>query len=223
MADKRKAKGSKPTGQRKSATQGTPSQAASDHDKADKENAVTSASQRPRPRPIKKSVPVLVPAHTERNNIFRRESDGDEGAAMAVEALLSIQKGNHFPPAATKARSSSPIEDIFQRVVPESTEDEMYASDGIEDAVVGGNLNDQDDTKSQSSDEDDGEHTDQLHELFDVPFEVPFENATRNLSGITSHTLFNEFLNAVAKRMETRLSLLARIAYIPSYISTVDS
>lgn len=66
------------------------------------------------------------------------------------------------------------------------------------------------------SDNVSGENTDQLP-LFDVPFEVPFEGATRNLSGITSHTSFNEFLSAVAKRMETRLSLLARIAYIPSY------
>ena len=54
-------------------------------------------------------------------------------------------------------------------------------------------------------------------EDFPIPFEVPFKSATRNLNGITSHTKFSEFLEAAAQRMETQLSLLASIAYVPSY------
>jgi hypothetical protein len=129
MADKRKAKGTKPTGQRKSATQGT------DNDVGDKENAVTSQAQaareRPRPRPIKKSTVRSVPEHVERN---RGKPDGDEGAAMAVEALLSIQKGKPFPAAnpATKARCLSPAvaEHILQQVVPGFEDlDDIYGTE----------------------------------------------------------------------------------------------
>jgi hypothetical protein len=86
-ADRRKVRGTKSTGQRKSARQG--------NDVPDKENSpnpVTSAGERPRPRPIKKST---VPEHAERNNTFRGESDRDEGAAMAVEALLSMNDTIH--------------------------------------------------------------------------------------------------------------------------------
>lgn len=39
----------------------------------------------------------------------------------------------------------------------------------------------------------------------------------RNLTGITSHTTFSAFLEALAERMNTRLSLLSRISYIASY------
>jgi hypothetical protein len=231
MADKRKAKGTKPsTGQRKSARQDNESAEVV----ADKENshAVTSASERPRPRPIKKS--------TVRENA--EGSEIDKGASMAVEALLSIRNGKPSPAIKFKARCSSPMEHTFQQVIPgcDSEYDwdrDISDSDGIENRVdISNNKKDPDDASNvKSSDEDgmrcttwsnifltvsyldNGEQTDQLHELFDVPFEVPFEGATRNLSGITSHTSFNEFLSAVAKRMETRLSLLARIAYIPSY------
>jgi hypothetical protein len=236
MADKRKAKGTKPTGQRKSARQDNESAEVV----ADKENshAVTSANERPRPQPIKKS--------TVRENAAEG-SEIDKGASMAVEALLSIRNGktSSSPAIKFKVRHSSPIEHIFPQVTPgcnlENDWDcDISESDGINNRIDISNLNnkkDPDDASDvKSSDEDgmrcttwanifltvsysdnDGEQTDQLHELFDVPFEVPFEGATRNLSGITSHTSFNEFLSAVAKRMETRLSLLARIAYIPSY------
>jgi hypothetical protein len=54
-------------------------------------------------------------------------------------------------------------------------------------------------------------------EEFPIPFEVPFKSATRNLNDITLHTKFSEFLKAATQQMETRLSLLASIAYVPSY------
>ena len=94
MADKRKAKSTKPTGQRKSAAQVNDSDVLADKENSQTTrnlNAVTS-SERPRPRPIKKST---VPEHAERSESiqsFGGESNGlrdsDEGAAMAVEAQI---------------------------------------------------------------------------------------------------------------------------------------
>lgn len=46
---------------------------------------------------------------------------------------------------------------------------------------------------------------------------MPFKNATRSLSGVTSDTTFTAFLEAAAAQMETHISLLSNIAYIPSY------
>lgn len=54
-------------------------------------------------------------------------------------------------------------------------------------------------------------------DLFDIPFEVPYTGATRNLNGITSQTTFQAFLMALSKRMDVRLSLLSHIGYIPSF------
>ncbi|KAJ3885247.1 hypothetical protein GG344DRAFT_82936 [Lentinula edodes] len=54
-------------------------------------------------------------------------------------------------------------------------------------------------------------------EQFDIPFEVPYRNSKWNLSGITSHTDFNTFLLELAMAMDTRMSLLRNISYLPSY------
>ena len=58
------------------------------------------------------------------------------------------------------------------------------------------------------------EHRD---EEFEIPFEVPYKNVTRNLPGITSCTLFNDFLVAAASKMDTRISLLSSIGYVCSF------
>jgi len=52
---------------------------------------------------------------------------------------------------------------------------------------------------------------------FAIPFEVPVKNATQILNGITLETSFASFLTAAATQMETQLSLLSNIGYIPSY------
>lgn len=54
-------------------------------------------------------------------------------------------------------------------------------------------------------------------EKFDIPFEVPYNGATRVLSGITSHTEFKDFLPKLSDRTGIRLSLLARIGYVASW------
>jgi hypothetical protein len=50
-----------------------------------------------------------------------------------------------------------------------------------------------------------------------IPFEVPFNGATRDLTSVTSTTTFNEFRLKLAKKMETQLSLLLHIGYVASY------
>ncbi len=52
---------------------------------------------------------------------------------------------------------------------------------------------------------------------FDIPVEVPFRNAVRDVRGITSHTHFDDFLERVAERMETRMSLLVYIGWTSTY------
>ncbi|KAJ3755590.1 hypothetical protein EV360DRAFT_85775 [Lentinula raphanica] len=52
---------------------------------------------------------------------------------------------------------------------------------------------------------------------FKIPFEVPYRSSKRNLSTITSHTNFNTFMNELAAAMDTRVSLLRNISYLPSY------
>ncbi|KAJ7726210.1 hypothetical protein B0H16DRAFT_1735746 [Mycena metata] len=49
-----------------------------------------------------------------------------------------------------------------------------------------------------------------------IKFEVPYKNRTRNLTGITSRTEFDDFLVAVAGRMKTCVGAL-NIGYIPWY------
>ena len=117
MADKWKAKGTKPMGQQKtSARQHNDSGASVVADKENSEtlNSVTPTSERPRPRPIKSIIPQAE--HVER-------SERDEGAAMVVEALLSIQNkkpsSSESPATGTNLKapshSSSPMEHTFEQ------------------------------------------------------------------------------------------------------------
>ncbi|PBK86148.1 hypothetical protein ARMGADRAFT_1086896 [Armillaria gallica] len=52
---------------------------------------------------------------------------------------------------------------------------------------------------------------------FEIPFEVPYKNATCQLSGISSHTSFPDFLCQVAQHMGCGLMHLSSIGYIESY------
>ncbi|KAK0211655.1 hypothetical protein IW262DRAFT_1519311 [Armillaria fumosa] len=86
---------------------------------------------------------------------------------------------------------------------------------------------------SRNSDEDENEEKDELESdstvseedgdlcfkapAFDIPFEVPYKNVTRKLSGITSHTSFEGFLHKVADRMGCGLTHLSCIGYVESY------
>ncbi|KAJ7780414.1 hypothetical protein B0H14DRAFT_2631131 [Mycena olivaceomarginata] len=53
--------------------------------------------------------------------------------------------------------------------------------------------------------------------VFTLPFEVPYKNGTRDLTGLTSKSTFDQFLIAAATKMETRVTLLVNIGYVPSY------
>lgn len=132
MADKRKGKGPKATGQRKSAKQLV--------DISNKENSLEQVvtTERPKPRPLKNNA---EPQHTKRNSSIEGESDDDEGAAMAAEALLTIQKGKPF-----LGRALSPMERIFQQVVP-GCQDDNSCGNEVDDVSA-------DIDNANSSDED---------------------------------------------------------------------
>ena len=55
------------------------------------------------------------------------------------------------------------------------------------------------------------------HEEFSIPFEVPYKNATQDLTGITSSTHFSQFLLAVAAKMNVSMLHFTQVGYIPSY------
>lgn len=65
--------------------------------------------------------------------------------------------------------------------------------------------------------DDENSDCETLVELFDIPFDVPFKNATRKLNQITSRTSFREFIIQLSERMEVGRSLLTAIGYVPSY------
>ncbi|KAF8219839.1 hypothetical protein L208DRAFT_1382873 [Tricholoma matsutake] len=190
MGKKRNSKAHKATGQRKSAT-------------ADKKNA--QPMELPKPRPLGKSnVAPNEPNVVDTDGTSEKGND-EETTVMAVEALLAIQNrkpvSKSQPSEARKVQLASldrAMEHVFCQVVP-GCEDDL--DDQGEDTDGGSNGTD--------SDEDAAE--------FPIPFEVPFKSAMWNLNGITLHTKFLEFLEAAAQQMETRLSLLASIAYVPSF------
>ncbi|KAF8239840.1 hypothetical protein L208DRAFT_1353082 [Tricholoma matsutake] len=55
------------------------------------------------------------------------------------------------------------------------------------------------------------------HVEFSIPFEVPYKNATRDLTGITSSTHFSQFLVAAASKMNVSTLHLTQLGYTPSY------
>ena len=54
--------------------------------------------------------------------------------------------------------------------------------------------------------------------VFNIPIEVPYKNAKRDVSGITSASLFAHFLCQIAEKMDAGPSQMAAIGYIPSFI-----
>lgn len=81
------------------------------------------------------------PQHTKRNSSIEGESDDDEGAAMAVEALLTIQKGKLF-----LGHALSPMEHIFQQVVPGCPDDNSCGNkvDDLSTDINNANSSDED-------------------------------------------------------------------------------
>ncbi|KAI0308882.1 hypothetical protein OF83DRAFT_1180264 [Amylostereum chailletii] len=54
-------------------------------------------------------------------------------------------------------------------------------------------------------------------EVIDVMFKVPFENAERNVEGITTHTKFWELLALLSKQMNVPITHLTRLGFIASF------
>lgn len=54
-------------------------------------------------------------------------------------------------------------------------------------------------------------------EIFKIPIDVPYRNATRDVVGITSITSYERAMRLIAERMDAGPSRMAAIGYIPSY------
>ncbi|KAL0960353.1 hypothetical protein HGRIS_011977 [Hohenbuehelia grisea] len=156
----------------------------------DSENTPPAAGLRPKPVPKKCST---LPLGTANQN--KPEAD-------AALALLAMQREQHNDDLNDHGANDSDTHD------QPTAFDRVYAqlSDGSGDGL--------DDRDEEDSDDDPA-----IKELplFDIPFEVPYKNATRDLSGITSHTSFEDFLIKAAEGMGTRPAFLTDIGYIPSY------
>ncbi|KAH7916845.1 hypothetical protein BV22DRAFT_1052871, partial [Leucogyrophana mollusca] len=152
------------------------------------------AKPRPKARPLRKPALDLGP-HTIPNS--EDKSDGDEAAAAA--SLLNLKRVRHF---------ELPAEHVFQQVVKIPGEnlgmydDEINGGDEQEDEPedVGSDEIDVD-SEECGIDSDDADSPTMKERLsvpvgtpsrkvpvFEIPFEVPFKNATRDLTGIKSTT-----------------------------------
>ncbi|KAI0244910.1 hypothetical protein BJV78DRAFT_1159396, partial [Lactifluus subvellereus] len=137
----------------------------------------------------------------------------DSSVAEAAEALLSMQDA---PEQDAGARPKSPMEltQAFDELGGVGSADEPKDEDG--------NTNSSDGPKETELLGDDYDYRigsvpvespKKKLDKFDIPFEVPFKNVTRDMEGITSYTTFDTFLESLADKMETCLSLLSSIAY----------
>ena len=54
--------------------------------------------------------------------------------------------------------------------------------------------------------------------IFEIPIEVPYKNAKRDVTGITSASSFAHVLRQIAERMDAGPSRMAAIGYIPSFL-----
>ncbi|KDR74217.1 hypothetical protein GALMADRAFT_28245, partial [Galerina marginata CBS 339.88] len=52
---------------------------------------------------------------------------------------------------------------------------------------------------------------------FSIPIEVPYKNATRDVTGITSLTPYDRVIHLLAEKMDVGPIRMAAIGYIPSY------
>ncbi|KAF8067599.1 hypothetical protein FPV67DRAFT_1669489 [Lyophyllum atratum] len=205
-------------------------QASSGHRKsarvANKENSIPTVNKsRPLPRPLGKG-PKRTATPEEHTDVLsaspedQSDEPGIDREALAAEVLLGFDKPRHRDP-------ENPMDRVFRQVMKipaaktvgdyngeQEDDEEEEEIDELEEEV--------DELMSSGDDLEGPECQIQTPVVtsrgeFTVPFKVPFKGAMRNLNDITSKTSFAAFLEASATRMETRLSLLAHIAYVPSY------
>ncbi|KAG6815761.1 hypothetical protein H0H93_009068 [Arthromyces matolae] len=179
-------------------------------DISDAENTPITITVRPRPKPRPLKKYAKDP----------QEPTADHDAAVALVSLQtqkpisSINRiANHAVEQWSDAWLDPDVEDEIDQLL-NSDSSSQNEDDDLEMQLVheSDELPVFDETPTIAFDEDDDDMP-----PFDIPFEVAFNGATRDLEGVDSSTSFDSFLSMVAKAMETRLHLLSHIAYIPSY------
>ncbi|KZP27093.1 hypothetical protein FIBSPDRAFT_1040299 [Athelia psychrophila] len=200
QAAQRKSKAERNSGTRKSAKHSSSVNPTPEHS-PDKPSAV------PRPQPKHRKKSEAVDEDTDEGGLATFSS-ADRQEEHAARALMSM-KGT--PELSGFNRMYSQI----MNIAPEEMVDGESEVDFESDEDNGENASDN--SEAVTFPTDSGAPARKDFEDFVIPFEVPFKNATRDLDGITSKTTFDHFLITLAERMETRISLLTAIAYVPSY------
>ncbi|KAJ3969257.1 hypothetical protein EV361DRAFT_870206 [Lentinula raphanica] len=169
-----------------------------------------SGTYRPRPRPI--PLTKGTPAYEHRPGSHLLESSVETEVEAALQLIGLQNQTQPGPTANTQAKSMWPSESEDE----ETTGDAPLGQFVIEDDEE---MESHSDTSSEPKDEAKKAWNNlvQSVEKFNIVFEVPYKTLQCNLTGITSHTPFNKFINALAWRMDTRLTLLSNISYLPSY------
>ncbi|KAF8183574.1 hypothetical protein K438DRAFT_1766861 [Mycena galopus ATCC 62051] len=124
---------------------------------------------------------------------------------------------------------AAPADQLSDKDVPD---DEIHVDGSGDDYADSNEESDSTEDTKDSESEDDG-HDKELDALvksmlapkikvpprrvFSLPFEVPYKNGTRDLTGVMSNSTYDEFLLAAAGKMQTRVTLLSSIGYVPSY------
>ncbi|KAJ7202719.1 hypothetical protein C8J57DRAFT_1735619 [Mycena rebaudengoi] len=192
-ANARKPKSSRGTGTRKSA----------------KENHAPVEKSRPQPKPQ----PAYKNAPPHRTNTLEND---------AAAALVSM---------GTQSAEHAAQNENFDTIDTSGDVDEFNGSgtggDDYRPTGAGSEEEDEDERSADESGDDDEELDEAVKQIaptvklpaskFAIPFEVPYKNGMRALTGITSSTSFDDFIAAAAARMETRVSLMTSVGYIPSY------
>ncbi|KAJ7709198.1 hypothetical protein B0H14DRAFT_3172507 [Mycena olivaceomarginata] len=173
--------------------------------KNDENIPAAAAPPRPKPRPrVKKAAAGDIGDAV-------TSADKDDAAAATILISMAAPRGGEI--------DASNVDDDLQLI--DTSKDCSVEESDLEVA------SDEEPDFSEEDQEASDEDVDRIIEkynpkinvpaVFSLPFEVPYKNGTRNLTGLTSKSSFDEFLLAAASKMETRITMLSSIGYVPSY------
>ncbi|KAJ7806744.1 hypothetical protein B0H14DRAFT_3152810 [Mycena olivaceomarginata] len=173
--------------------------------KNDENIPAAAAPPRPKPRPrVKKAAAGDIGDAV-------TSADRDDAAAATILISMAAPRGGEI--------DASNVDDDLQLI--DASKDYSVEESDLEVA------SDEEPDFSEEDQEASDEDVDRIIEkynpkinvpaVFSLPFEVPYKNGTCDLTGLTSKSSFDEFLLAAASKMETRITMLSSIGYVPSY------
>ncbi|KIM35374.1 hypothetical protein M413DRAFT_427873 [Hebeloma cylindrosporum] len=178
--------------------------------------AVAQSRPRPKPRPTGKGAKV-----SQDSTVLANASNNDQEVRGVAETLVSMR---------SHALPEEPIDKYCRAMFNIPPGVPLVTTSDIEDNEE---ENDDDIDQLDSDDDEDISNGDLLLPVespsrsskphastssFDIPIEVPYKNAKRDVSGITSASSFAHVLRQIAARMDAGPSRMAAIGYIPSFL-----